>query len=92
MATTASEARLDLSISVEAKALIERAAAAQGRSVSDFAKEALTQSARAALEDGAVVRLSDRDRDLFLQMLDADPVPNAALEQAARRHRERVAE
>jgi uncharacterized protein (DUF1778 family) len=88
MAKTQSiEARIDFRISPEAKAQIERAAAAMGRSLTDFAKEALTQKAKAVLDEREVVQLSDRDRDIFLQLLDADPAPNAALEAAIEHHR-----
>ena len=34
-------------------------------------------------------QLSDRDRDLFLDMLDHPPAPNAALIEAAARHQAR---
>jgi uncharacterized protein (DUF1778 family) len=92
MAGSFAEARIEFRISPEEKQRIERAAASQGRSVSDFAKEILTQKAQAVLEAYESVQLSDRDRDLFLQLLDADPSPNAALEAAARRQRERIVE
>jgi uncharacterized protein (DUF1778 family) len=35
--------------------------------------------------------LSDRDREVFLRMLDADAKPNKALRQAAKRYRKRHA-
>jgi uncharacterized protein (DUF1778 family) len=84
------EARIEFRIPSEAKKLIERAAASQGRSVSDFAKEVLTQRAKAVIEEMENIQLSDRDRDIFLQLLDADPEPNAALQAAARRQREKI--
>ena len=84
------EARIEFRISGDAKRQIERAAAALGRSVSDFAKDTLLQKAQAVLETYEVVQLNDRDRDIFLQLLDADPTPNAALEAAAQRQREMI--
>ena len=90
MPSSAAEARIEFRIPLEDKRRIERAAAAQGRSVSDFAKEVLAQKAQAVLEAFESVQLSDRDRDVFLQLLDAAPAPNAALEAAARRQRERI--
>jgi uncharacterized protein (DUF1778 family) len=81
------EARIDFRISLEAKLQIERAAAASGRTLTDFAKEALTQKAKAVLDEQEVVQLSDRDRDIFLRLLDSDPAPNAALEAALEHHR-----
>jgi uncharacterized protein (DUF1778 family) len=90
MAGSLAEARIEFRISLEEKQRIERAAAAQGRSVSDFAKEVLTQKAHAVLDAYESVQLSDRDRDIFLRLLDADPAPNAALEAAARRHPKQI--
>jgi hypothetical protein len=37
----------------------------------------------------SVTPLSDRDRDLFLAMLDNPPAPNEALRRAAAKHRKR---
>lgn len=90
MATPTAEARIEFRIPRKDKLQIERAAAVQGRTVSDFAKEALVERARIVIDEHEVVRLSNRDRDLFLRMLDADPAPNAALTAAARLHRKRV--
>ena len=86
------ESRLEFRISSDAKRQIERAAAAQGRSISDFAKETLLQRAQVVLESFEVVQLSDRERDIFLQLLDADPAPNAALNAAGRRQRAMIIE
>ncbi len=88
--TTPAAARMEFRLSLEAKQQIERAAAALGRSISDFAKETLTQKAQAVLESYQTVQLSDRDRDIFLQLLDARPTPNAALKAAARRQRKMI--
>ena len=38
-----------------------------------------------------LVRLSNRDRERFLEMLDKPAAPNAALIAAAKKHRKRVA-
>ena len=84
------EARIEFRLSEEAKRQIERAAAAQGRTLSDFAKETLTQRAKAVLDEEEAVQLSDRDREVFLRLLDSDPEPNAALLAAVKRHRMRV--
>jgi uncharacterized protein (DUF1778 family) len=95
MATVSqSDARIEFRLSSARKAEIERAAVVQNRSLTDFATEALTEAARKVLADQTQhehVQLSNRDRDRFLAMLDADPTPNAALRAAARRHRRRVA-
>jgi uncharacterized protein (DUF1778 family) len=89
--SSASEARIEFRLSPEAKRQIERAAAAQGRTVSDFAKDTLTQKAKMVLDEQGTVTLSDRDRDLFLRLLDSAPAPNAALMKAMKRHSGRIA-
>lgn len=84
--------RLDFRLPAEQKTLIERAAAVQGRSITDFALDALARAAHEAIEQAALTRLSTRDRDVFLNMLDSDVEPNAALKKAARRFKARRGE
>lgn len=89
-----SDARIEFRLSTEDKQEIERAATVQNRSLTDFATATLKEAARKVLAEQAEhehVRLSNRDRDRFLAMLDSDTGPNAALQAAAKRHRQRVA-
>ncbi|HEX4124122.1 MAG TPA: DUF1778 domain-containing protein [Tepidisphaeraceae bacterium] len=88
-----SDARIEFRLSVAEKKEIERAAVAQNRSLTEFATATLKEAARRVLAEQAThehVQLSNRDRDRFLAMLDADAGPNRALRAAARRHRQRV--
>ena len=88
-----SNARIEFRLPSRMKKEIERAATAQNRSLTDFATTVLSEAARQVLAEQARhehVRLSNRDRDRFLAMLDAPPVPNAALLAAARKHRQRL--
>lgn len=78
--------RLDFRLPVNSKKQIERAASVQGRTLTEFAVDALTKAAQSVLLEHEIVRLSERDRDRFLAMLEADPTPNARLLAAARRH------
>ena len=71
--------------------LIEQAAAARGQTVSDFAVSTLLRSAEEVLDRLQHRRLSSRDRDLFLEMLDRDDKPNEALKRAARAYRRTTA-
>lgn len=81
--------RIDLRVKPEHKRLIERAAAAKGHSsVSAFAAVELIQAARAILEEGQVLSLSDRDWQRFTDILDKDE-PNQALLKAAKRYRKK---
>lgn len=80
-------ARLNFRLPSEAKEKIERAAVVSGLTVTDFAINALVSSAEDVLGRHHITTLSDRDRDLFLAMLDADDVPNEALRSAAETHK-----
>jgi uncharacterized protein (DUF1778 family) len=77
--------RLDFRLDSEAKRVIEQAAALSGQTVKQFAVSTLVQSAEEVLERRRTIHLSNRDRDLFLALLDADEGPNQALREAAER-------
>jgi uncharacterized protein (DUF1778 family) len=81
MATTT---RLEFRIRPESKELIEQAAQLLGMSVSEFANSRLVQLARQVISEHNVTKLTNRDRDIFLAMLEADTEPNAALRKAFR--------
>ena len=61
--------------------LIRRAAALQGRSVSDFMVSAARQAAEAALQDELMIRLSEKDQRAIYKEL----IKPAALSPAMRR-------
>jgi len=83
--------RLTLHLPAELKATIEEAAARLGQSVEDFAVSTLIEHARRVIAEHRVTRLSNRDRDLFIRLLDDDGAePNAALRAAAARYRDAI--
>jgi uncharacterized protein (DUF1778 family) len=82
-------ARLDFRISPEHKSLIERAAIAQGQTVSSFAIAALIKASEEAIRSDATRMLSARDTQTFLSMLEASGEPNASLKAAAKRYKAR---
>jgi len=85
------QARLNFRLSAELKEMIEAAAAHRGQSVSDFAISTLVQSARGVIHEHDVTVLSNRDRDLFLALLDdAGAKPNEALKKAAERYKKNL--
>ncbi|MEQ1903944.1 MAG: DUF1778 domain-containing protein [Pirellulaceae bacterium] len=91
MASAGNDARLNFRLAPELKQTIEQAAAEMGLTVSDFAIAALVQSARKVLDESEHTRLSNRDRAIFLKMLDDQTAkPNAALKKAAKRYVKRV--
>jgi len=83
-----SDARLNFRLPAELKETIAQAAAQLGQSVSDFAVSTLVQSARNVIQQHRVTKLSNRDRDIFIAMLDdADAKPNKTLAAAARKYK-----
>ena len=70
---------------------IEQAAVVSGLTVTDFTISVLANSADEVLERHSTRTLSNRDRDLFLQMLDNPSKPNKALRNAAERYTELTA-
>lgn len=84
---TRNDKRINVRLSRELKQTIEDAASAVGQTVSEFALSTVIREVRHVLQAAQVTRLSNRDRDRFLDALDAvDAKPNAALKTAARRY------
>ncbi len=83
------DTRLDFRLNRQLKELIEQAACILGQSVSDFATSTLVERARRVVQEHTTTVLSNRDRDIFLAMLDADAQPNAALSRAAEKFKKR---
>ena len=87
---TKTSARLNFRLTPSLKEVIEEAAAVMGQTVSDFAVSTLVQAARQVVEQRDVTELTNRDRDLFLALIDdAGKKPNKALKDAAARYRNR---
>jgi uncharacterized protein (DUF1778 family) len=90
-ATSKNEARLSLRLPADIKRVIEEAAATLGQSVSDFAVSTLVQTARSVLQQRNLTELTNRDRDLFLALLDdAEAKLNKPLTEAAKRYKQQL--
>jgi uncharacterized protein (DUF1778 family) len=90
-ANTDNDARLNFRLSADLKAVIEEAAAMLGQSVSEFAVSTLVQTARLVLRQQSVTELTNRDRDIFVALLDdADAKPTKALADAARGYKKHL--
>ncbi len=92
--TTADQdhARINIRVDRAIKATIKDAAAVLGQSVSDCATSTMASASHSVLQEAAVTRLSDRDRDLFIALLDdRDAEPNDVLKREARWYASRVA-
>ena len=82
--------RLEARVTAEQKTLIERAAAYEGRTVSDFVLHSAQQAARAVIQEHEVIALNRaQSRSLVELLLDA-PTPNKTLKEAFRDHRRQV--
>lgn len=87
---TSTTARMNFRLPPEIKERIENAAMVSGVTVTDFAISALANSAEEVLEKNRTRTLSDRDRDIFLNMLENPPEPNEALKKAVKNYKKRV--
>lgn len=80
--------RLEARITADQKSLIERAAALQGRSVTDFVLTSVQEAARRAIEEHQRLDLSLRDSETFVHAL-INPQPvNDRLRDTVRRYRQ----
>src|SRR6516225_12061208 len=82
--------RLETRLTSEQKSLIERAAALQGRTVTDFVLTSVQDAARRAIEEHNQLALSVRDSEAFVDaLLNPKPV-NGRLPDTVRRYRRRA--
>ncbi len=81
--------RMHLRLDARTKRTLERAAACEEKSVTDFVLTTATAAAERVIERHEQVTLSARDWDIFLNALVHPPEPNHALKQAVRRYRNR---
>ena len=79
------QARLGLRLTDDQKARIEQAAAMTGQTLNSFASAELLRRSDEILEKEEVRHLSNRDRDIFLALLEADPEPTEAVKEAVAR-------
>ncbi len=73
------DARIDLRVNQAQKALLEQAAASQGKNLSDFVITVSTEAARMALADQNRFVLPEEQMVQFLALLEDEPRENPAL-------------
>lgn len=79
--------RLETRMTAEQKHLIERAAALQGRTITDFVLTSVQDAARRTIEEHQQLELSVRDSEAFVEaLLNPRPV-NDRLRDTVRRYR-----
>jgi len=80
--------RLETRLTADQKSLIERAAALQGRTVTDFVLASVQEAARRAIDEHQRIDLSVRDSEAFVEaFLNPQPV-NERLRDTVRRYRQ----
>lgn len=77
-------ARINLRTSADAKALIERAAAYVGTTVSAFMLQNSYEAAKRVVAEHEVILLTARDFEQFAKALDKPPAPTPALKRLLR--------
>ncbi|MBW4495652.1 MAG: DUF1778 domain-containing protein [Oscillatoria princeps RMCB-10] len=80
--------RIELRISPEQKELLEKAASLASLSLSSYMVYHCLEAAREDIKSHQSLILSDRDRDLFLSLMENPPEPNQALKSAMRKFQE----
>lgn len=80
--------RLEARVTREQKKLIERAAELEGRSITDFLIASAQSAAKQVIQEHEVLRLTAKDREVFVQALLNPAQPTAKLRQAVRRYKE----
>jgi uncharacterized protein (DUF1778 family) len=79
--------RLETRVTAEQKNLIARAAALQGRTITDFVLTSVQDAARRTIEEHQQLELSVRDSEAFVEaLLNSRPV-NERLRDTVRRYR-----
>lgn len=84
--STTRSARLDMRLSAEAKALLEKAAGYNEQTLTDYALAHLLKSARKTIEQHERIVLSQNEAVRFLAALDEPPRRIPALEELAERY------
>ena len=74
--------RLNLRVSPEIKAKIVRAAALRSTDLTNFVTQTALREAEAVIEEAELVKLSERDYQRVLALLENPPRPNAKLRAA----------
>jgi uncharacterized protein (DUF1778 family) len=82
--------RLEARVTREQKELLQRAAALQGTTLTDFVVRSVQLAAERVIHDHSEVELNSRESQAFVAALLNPPAPNAALRDAAEYYRRLV--
>lgn len=79
-------ARLEARISPDQKKILQRAAALEGRSLTDFVVGHIVQEAKRVVQENEIIRLTEREREAFVAALLNPRPPKDALVKAMKSH------
>ncbi len=82
--------RIDLRLEAKQKAVLEAAAAVSGQSLMSFVVSNSLKVAQDVLREYRATELSLADSERFMRLLETPAEPNAALLNAAQRHRKKI--
>lgn len=89
-ASSKSVARLEARVSPEIKALWQKAADLEGRTLTDFVIASVQAAALKTIEQHQVLQLGLEDSEAFVNALLNPPKPNQALKAAALRYKQQI--
>jgi uncharacterized protein (DUF1778 family) len=76
------EARISARVTPQVRNTLQQAADLTGSTLNQFLVQAALKEAEAVIERDRVIKLSQRDAELFFRLLDNPPPPNQALKDA----------
>ena len=83
-------ARLEARVSAAQKALLQRAAALSGHTLSEFVVASAQEAANKVIQEHAAIQLSRAEQAAFVTALLAPPKPTARLRRAAAAYRQQM--
>lgn len=83
-------ARLEARITAAQKALLQRAAALSGRTLSEFVVASAQEAANKVIQENAAIQLSRSEQIAFVTALLDPPKPSARLRRAAQAYRQQM--
>jgi uncharacterized protein (DUF1778 family) len=90
MPPTNAPARLEARLSQETKALVQKAADLEGRTLTDFVISSVQAAAYKVIEQHQTLKLSLEDGEAFVNAVLNPPQPNEALKSAALRYKKTI--
>lgn len=92
MSSKVKGSRIDLRVTQEQKELLERAAALKGVSLSAYTLFYVLPAAKQEVDSHERLVLSNRDRDLFMSVMENPPELKGKLKSALRNYKEKYGE